>query len=146
MWFCVGSLFHRFVRPFDVWPFRLARLISDSTSEEEKARDAALFLGSEHKCCFDPGFGWHIRQKVVANSSHACFTCCVSGYVPSSWLAHDLSVICWCRKGPDPDRVRVHVWVRMFLFGCWCKNRVQLCPFAAVQSSIVWCHDESKYV
>jgi hypothetical protein len=63
LWICIGSLFHRFVRPFNVWPFRLARLMSDFTSEAERAREAALFLTSEHKCCFDHGFGWHIRQK-----------------------------------------------------------------------------------
>jgi hypothetical protein len=63
VYFSVGSVHHRLVRPFESWPWPLAKLVSDLTSTEEKDGVVEAFMAKDAECCFDRGFGWLLRSK-----------------------------------------------------------------------------------
>ena len=63
VYFSVGSVHHRLVRPFESWPWPLAKLVSELTSTAEKDEVVEAFMAKDTECCFDRGFGWLLRSK-----------------------------------------------------------------------------------
>lgn len=60
----VSALWFRMVRPFTLWPRRLARAFHEDTSDEEKRAIAREFIKCKHDCCLRPGFAAELRQAV----------------------------------------------------------------------------------